>query len=220
MSNPASGAASVNDLGFIHRYVAPTSGAADAGLTLLLLHGTGGDENDLLELGRLLSPGAGLLSPRGKVREHGMPRFFRRLAEGVFDFDDLRLRTQELADFVARAATVYGFDSARVVAVGFSNGANIAASTLLLRPETLAGAALLHAQFGLEPETAPDLSGKPIFLGAGRHDPLVPPAETERLAALLRQYGATVTESWQPAGHSLTQAEAVAAREWFAAQAW
>ena len=217
MSNPG---LSANDLGFVHRYIPPTAGAADGGLTLLLLHGTGGDENDLLELGRLLAPGAGLLSPRGKVREHGMPRFFRRLAEGVFDFDDLRLRTRELADFVARAASVYGFDPARVVAVGFSNGANIATSTLLLRPETLVGAALLHAQFGLEPEAAPDLSGKLIFLGAGRLDPLVAPAETERLAAQLRQYGATVTVSWQPVGHAVTQAEVAAARAWLAEQRW
>ncbi|HEX8995489.1 MAG TPA: alpha/beta hydrolase [Ktedonobacterales bacterium] len=208
------------DLGFIHQYVVPTHGAAGDGLTLLLLHGTGGDENDLLELGRLLAPGAALLSPRGKVLERGMPRFFRRLAEGVFDLDDLRLRANELADFVAQAATTYGFDPARVVAVGFSNGANIATSALLLRPETLAGAALFHPQFTLETEARPELAAKRIFIAAGRRDPLVPPTETERLAAQLRQYGATVSESWQPGGHMLTQAEALAARDWLAAQPW
>jgi predicted esterase len=206
------------DLGFIHVYERPTDAG---GVTLLLLHGTGGDERDLLDLGRLLAPGAGLLSPRGQVRERGMPRFFRRLAEGVFDLDDLRQRTRELADFVARAASVYGFDVARVVAVGFSNGANIAASMLLLRPDMLAGAALFHAMIPLEPDTPPALRDKPIFLAAGRADPLIPPAETARLAALLRQYGATVEEYWQPGGHALTQAEALAARDWLARQtAW
>lgn len=149
-----------------------------------------------------------------------MPRFFRRLAEGVFDLDDLRLRTHELAEFVSQAATTYGFDARRVVAVGFSNGANIAASALLLLPETLAGAVLFHAQIPLEPETRPNLSGKPIFIAAGRRDPLIPATETERLIGLLRQDGATVTENWQPGGHALTQAEAIAARDWLAAQAW
>ncbi|HZC04377.1 MAG TPA: alpha/beta hydrolase [Ktedonobacterales bacterium] len=220
MSNPAPHAASVNALGFVHRYIAPTPGAVDEDVTLLLLHGTGGDENDLLDLGRLLAPGAGLLSPRGKVREHGMPRFFRRLAEGVFDLDDLRARAHELAEFVAQAAMTYGFDPTKVVAVGFSNGANIATGVMLLRPETLAGAVLFHAQVTLEPEAALDLSGKRILLSAGRADPLVPQAETERLATMLRQRGASVEQRWQPGGHGLTQQEALAAQEWLAQQRW
>src|SRR5687767_4270173 len=126
---------STPDLGFVHRYAPP---AAGSDLTILLLHGTGGDESDLLRLGREVHPTAGLLSPRGKVMERGMPRFFRRLAEGVFDLDDLRRRTHELADFVSEAAKAYGFDPAKVFALGYSNGANIAASMLLLRPTTLA----------------------------------------------------------------------------------
>lgn len=221
MSDPTGAGASRADLGFIHHYLPPQPAAqpdAQPRLTLLLLHGTGGDENDLLGLGRLLAPGAGLLSPRGKVLEGGMPRFFRRLAEGVFDLDDLRSRTDELAEFVARAAGVYGFDPARVVAAGFSNGANIAASLLLLRPATLAGAILFHAMVPLEPATPPDLGGKSVFLAAGRADPLIPPAETERLAALLRGYGAAVEERWSPGGHTLTRAEAAQARDWLRAQ--
>lgn len=219
MNESTSGSTSAANatLGFIHRYIPPTSEEAP---TLLLLHGTGGDENDLLELGRLLAPGAGLLSPRGKVLEHGMPRFFRRLAEGVFDLDDLRARTHELADFVAQAAATYDFDPTRVVAVGFSNGANIAASLLLLHPDTLAGGALLHAMVPLEPASPPDLRGKGVFLGAGQRDPLISPQETLRLASMLRGYGAAVQESWQPGGHSLTQAEVAAAREWMQGQQW
>jgi predicted esterase len=215
MSDSDMSASGASDLGFIHVFEQAT--AADAP-TLLLLHGTGGDERDLLGLGRLLAPGAGLLSPRGQVSEQGMARYFRRLAEGVFDLDDLRLRTHELADFVTQAATTYGFDPARVVAVGFSNGANIAASLLLLRPETLAGAILFHAMVPLEPAPLPDLHGKRILVSAGRADPLIPPAETERLTALLRDCDASVEQRWQPGGHTLTQAEALTAREWLQAQ--
>lgn len=207
------------DLGFIHEYVAPAAGEPNAGVTLLLLHGTGGDERDLLGVGRLLAPGAGLLSPRGKTLEHGMARFFRRLAEGVFDEEDLRLRTHELAAFVASAARRYGFDPQSVVAAGFSNGANIAASLLFLSPRTLAGALLFHAQVPLEPAAAPNLRGVPVFLGAGERDPLIPAAETRRLAALLAAYGADVEQSWQPGGHALTRAEVQAGRAWLAAHA-
>ncbi len=217
MSASESGASGASDLGFIHVFERAT---ADDAPTLLLLHGTGGDERDLLGLGRLLAPGAALLSPRGQVSEQGMARFFRRLAEGVFDLDDLRQRTHQLADFVAQAATAYGFDPARVVAVGFSNGANIAASLLLLRPATLAGAILFHAMVPLEPATPPDLRGKRILVSAGQTDPLISAAETERLAALLRDCGASVEQRWQPGGHTLTQAEALAAREWLAGQTW
>jgi predicted esterase len=204
--------ANIEETPFIHQFLPSADPAASP--TLLLLHGTGGDENDLLGLGRALDGGASLLSPRGKVLEGGMPRFFRRLAEGVFDLDDLTQRTHELADFVADAAARYGFDRQRVVAVGFSNGANIAASLLLLRPETLAAAALFRPMVPLVPATLPDLSRVPVFIGAGRQDPIVPPAETERLAALLRQANAPVTLHWEANGHGLMQGDLVAAQEW------
>ncbi|MCU0494322.1 MAG: alpha/beta hydrolase [Chloroflexaceae bacterium] len=198
-------------LTFTHQFVP----AERPGLpTLLLLHGTGGNEYDLLDLGRMLLPGAALLSPRGKVLEHGMPRFFRRLAEGMFDVEDLRFRTGELADFVPAAASAYDIDAGNVIAVGFSNGANIAASTMLLRPGTLAGAVLFHPMVPLEPEPLPNLNGTPVFIGAGTADPIVPRRNSERLAQLLRESGAAVTLYWQPGGHGLGQSEALAAQEW------
>jgi predicted esterase len=196
------------DLGFIHLFV-PGSGR----VTLVLLHGTGGDENDLLPLGRTLDPTASLLSPRGKILENGVPRFFRRLAEGVFDLDDLKHRTQELADFV-EAAHAYGFDPRGLVAVGFSNGANIGASVLLLRPRTFAAAALFRPMVPLVPEVLPDLSGVPVFIGGGRRDPLIPQDQTERLAELLRRAGADVTMHWEPAGHGLAAGDLSAAKDW------
>jgi predicted esterase len=198
---------------FIHQFI---PGSAPGAPTLLLLHGTGGDETDLLGLGRALDGTAALLSPRGKVLERGMPRFFRRLAEGVFDLEDLTRRTHELADFVADAATRYGFDPRNVIAVGFSNGANIAASLLLLRPETLAAAALFRPMVPLVPETLPDLSRVPVFIAAGRQDPIVPTAEAERLAALLRQAESPVSLHWEMAGHGLMQGDLAAAQEWMA----
>jgi predicted esterase len=198
-------------LGFVHQYV---PGRAGQETTLLLLHGTGGDEYSMQEVGEMLAPRAGRLSPRGKVLEGDMPRFFRRLSEGVFDQEDLEVRTHELADFVQAAANEYGFDPKQVIAVGYSNGANIAASLLLRRPETLCAAVLFHPQLPFEPETHPDLSGVPIFLGAGRHDHLVPVANTERLATLLRESGADVTLYWQGGGHALSDSELDAAREW------
>jgi phospholipase/carboxylesterase/glyoxalase family protein len=197
------------ELGFVHVY-RPGRGPR----TLLMLHGTGGDESDLLPLAPMLDPDAGVLSPRGKVLEHGAPRFFRRLAEGVFDLEDLRARTHELADFVGAAATTYAFDPAQVTAVGFSNGANVAASVLLLRPGTLARAILFRAMVPLEPDEAPALGGTAAFLSAGKTDPIVPPSNTERLAQMLRDYGATVELRWSPGGHSLGQDDVVAARAW------
>src|SRR6266481_4806672 len=173
---------------FIHEFVPGTSNR-----TLLLLHGTGGNERDLIALGRELDPNAALLSPRGKVLENGMPRFFRRLAEGVFDLEDLKYRTNELADFVTAAAQHYEFATDQLVAVGYSNGANIAASMLLLRPETLSAAILFRAMVPLVPETQPNLSAVRVWIGAGDHDPIVPPSDTKRLAELLRRVGADVT---------------------------
>jgi predicted esterase len=202
------------DFDFIHRFIP----AASSGLpTLLLLHGTGGNEDDLLDIGAGLMPGAALLSPRGKVLENGMARFFRRLAEGVFDLDDLRRRTAELAVFVEKAAEHYGLDRTRVAAVGYSNGANIAASLLLLNPPVLSAAILLHAMVPLVPDPLPDLQGRPVFLSAGRVDTMIPPRESERLAKLLESAGAHVTLAWQPGGHGLVPGELEGARAWFQA---
>ena len=200
-----------NDLGFVYRFVSAQEPRAP---TLLLLHGTGGDENDLLPVGRMLDERAALLSPRGKVLEHGMPRFFRRLAEGVFDHEDLVNRTHELAEFVEGAVNEYGLDPRLLFAVGFSNGANIGASLLLLYPRLLAGAVLLRAMVPFEPENLPDLSGTPVYLAAGRSDPIVPPENTERLAEMLRKARAKVTLDWQPSGHGVGQAEIESARNW------
>lgn len=197
---------------FIHNYIpAPHATSAD---TLLLLHGTGGDENDLLPLGRMLNPNANLLSPRGSVLENGMPRFFRRLSEGVLDVPDLIVQARALAEFMSGAAAEYKFDLKRVTAAGFSNGANIAGALLLLHPGILKAAVLLHPMVPLVPETLPDLAGTPVFIGAGRQDPLVAVAETEWLAALLRSAGAEVSVSRQPGGHALTREEAAAAQSW------
>lgn len=196
---------------FIHEFVA---GKSDR--TLLLLHGTGGNERDLIPLGRELDPDASLLSPRGKVLENGMPRFFRRLAEGVFDLDDLQKRTQELADFVTSAAQHYKIDSKKIVAVGYSNGANIAASMLLLRPEILSAAILFRAMVPLKPEQQPNLASKPIFISAGSLDPIVPASNSKELVELLREAGANVTIRFLQSGHELTSNDVDLARGWLA----
>jgi predicted esterase len=194
---------------FIHEFVPGTSNR-----TLLLLHGTGGNERDLIPLGRELDPNAALLSPRGKVLEHGMPRFFRRLAEGVFDLEDLKYRANELADFVTAAAQHYGFSSDQLVAVGYSNGANIAASMLLLRPEIMETAILFRAMVPLVPDTLPDLSPVHVWIGAGDQDPIIPPSEVQRLVELLRRAKADVTIRFFNAGHGLTNDDIVTARDW------
>jgi predicted esterase len=200
-------------LSFQHVYQPPTAERSDSP-TLLVLHGTGGSEMDLLPLARTLAPQAGVLSPRGKVVERGMPRFFRRLSEGVFDEEDLTFRTGELADFIAAAAVHYNFEARRVVAAGFSNGANIATSLLLLRPEALGAAVLFRAMVPLVPLEMPHHAGTPVLISNGRLDPMVSPAETERLAALLAQTGATVTVKWQPGGHELTPNDVREAKRW------
>jgi phospholipase/carboxylesterase len=183
--------------------------------TLLLLHGTGGNEEDLLPLARLLSPQSAVLSPRGSVRENGMPRFFRRLAEGVFDEADLVTRTEELKTFIDESAEQYGFDRNRVVAVGYSNGANIAGSLLFHYPDVLYGAILHHPMVPRRGVSLPDLSDLPIFIGAGRNDPICRPEETDELRQLLESAGAAVTVHWEHAGHRLTPTEAEAASRWF-----
>ena len=199
------------DLGFVHRYVA---GEDKSGPTLLLLHGTGGNEEDLVPLGETLAPGAAFLSPRGKVSEYGAPRFFRRLAEGVFDHEDLLFRTHELAEFVQVASEEYGFDASKVVAVGYSNGANVAASTILLHPGLLRAAVLFRAMVPFEPDLAPDLSGMPVFLAAGRMDRMIPPDNTQRLADILLEAGADVDLRWRDAGHPLTYEDVAEAKAW------
>jgi phospholipase/carboxylesterase len=200
-----------SDIGFVHRFLPGAPGAP----VLLLLHGTGGDESDLLPLGQALVPDAARLSPRGKVLENGMPRFFRRLAEGVFDLDDLRRRTHELGDFVEAADRAYGLGGRKPIAVGFSNGANIAASLLLLRPGTLGGALLIRPMVPLVPEALPDLRGVPVQINAGQVDPLIPPAQSEALAKLLTDAGATVKLRWIEGGHALTREDLETGREWF-----
>jgi phospholipase/carboxylesterase len=202
---------SVPALDFAHRFSPGKSFR-----TLLLLHGTGGDETDLIPLGRVLDPEAALLSPRGKVLENGMPRFFRRLAEGVFDEEDLVRRTHELADFIEQAAAHYGFAADKIAAVGLSNGANIAVSLLLLRPKTLRAAVLFRPMVPLVPEKLPDLSQVDVWIGAGNHDPIIPISETHRLIELLRKAQTRVTSSFANAGHRLTEGEVEAARHWLA----
>jgi phospholipase/carboxylesterase len=194
---------------FIHEFVPGRSER-----TLLLLHGTGGNERDLISLGRELDPIASLLSPRGKVLENGMPRFFRRLAEGVFDLEDLRKRTHELADFVISAAQSYKIEMNKIVAVGYSNGANIAASVLLLRPEIFPAAILFRAMVPLVPDTQPDLSSVRVLIGAGSIDPIVPASETKQLSGLLRGAGADVAIRFFQGGHELTPDDVDVAREW------
>jgi phospholipase/carboxylesterase len=185
-------------------------------VALLLLHGTGGDENDLLSLGSLLAPGAALLSPRGRVLENGMPRFFGRFAEGVFDVEDIKVRAAELGEFVRAARDRHSIGDRPLYAVGFSNGGNMGAALLLLDPELLQGAILFRAMVPLTSETPPNLQGKTVFLGAGRSDPLVRPYESERLAETLRGSGADVALFWTNTGHALSQEDVDAARDWIA----
>ncbi|MNJ53694.1 putative hydrolase MhqD [compost metagenome] len=182
---------------------------------LALLHGTGGTESDLLPLAESLSPGSSVLGIRGNVLENGMPRFFRRLAEGVFDEEDLALRTRELYDFLDESALKYNLDRRNYVAVGYSNGANIAASLLFHYNDALRGAVLHHPMVPLRSVVLPDLKDVPVFIGAGRNDRMCPAAETEELSSLLEGAGAKLTVHWENAGHSLTGTEVAAASEWF-----
>jgi predicted esterase len=200
-------------LDFVHRFVPGRSGR-----TVLLLHGTGGNENDLLPLGRELDSDANLLSPRGKVLENGMPRFFRRLAEGIFDEEDLIRRTRELAEFIEHASTKYNLNRQNLFVVGYSNGANIAGSLLLLRPETLAGAILLRPMVPIVPEPLPDLKGVPVLVASGQYDPIIPADEAVQLVTMLRNAGAEVNFSLENAGHGLTEGTVEIARRWLGHQ--
>jgi phospholipase/carboxylesterase len=198
-----------NETPFIYRF---EPAGAEGAPPLLLLHGTGGDESDLLELGRMLSPESALLSPRGRVLENGMPRFFRRLAEGVFDEDDVRRRAVELADFVDSTRQRFGIGAP--VAVGYSNGANIAAAMMLLRPGTLSGAALLRAMVPLSEPPPAELGGMPVLIASGQMDPIVPSSNSAKLAEMLLDAGADVTYRSLPVGHQLSRADLVLTREW------
>lgn len=196
---------------FIHVF---EPGSEPARRPLLLLHGTGGDERDLLSLGHTVAPGASLLSPRGKILEGSASRFFRRLAEGVFDEADLKRRTDELAEFVLWAQERYGLPAP--IALGFSNGANIAAALLLQRPDILAGAALLRAMVPFAEPPRADLAGKPVLILSGAFDPIVPKASAERLAWQLGENGAVVEHRVLPAGHGLGQADIGLLGDWLA----
>ena len=202
----------MSELDFTHRFVPSTQGPTQR--VLLLLHGTGGNEDDLIPLGHNLDPNAALLSPRGKILENGMPRFFRRLAEGVFDEEDVIRRAHQLADFVGEAARFYNFDPKRLIAVGYSNGANIAAAILLLRPEVLSFAILLRAMVPLVPKPLPDLTDARILISSGEYDPIVAAENVQQLARMLEKTGANVTLHTEPAGHALTRGDISVAKDW------
>jgi phospholipase/carboxylesterase len=205
-----------NDLDFVHRFISDNSKAQKSSITLLLLHGTGGTEDDLIPLGNELATDASILSVRGKVLENGMPRFFRRLEEGVFDLEDLKMRTDELADFILKSSSVYEFDLKRLVAVGYSNGANIGASLLLKRPEVLAGAILFRAMVPFVPDVLPDLSKKSVILLEGLRDPIVSKQEVESLLKIFTDAHCNVTLKWQDSGHNLAEEDIVSAKKWLA----
>jgi len=184
---------------FIHQFIGGT-----APYTVLLLHGTGGDETDLIPIGKSLAIGANLLSPRGNVSENGAPRFFRRLSHGVFDIEDVKVRAAELAAFIGDSAKKYNFDASRVFALGYSNGANIAHALMFLHPGVLAGGVLLRPMPVIEPPAAVDLKGIRVLIAAGDEDGMTTPEFTHRLAADLTQAGAKVDVKWMAAGHELT----------------
>jgi phospholipase/carboxylesterase len=198
---------------FIHRYEVSPSANAD-GRTLLLLHGTGGDESDLLPIGRTLDSTAALLSVRGRVLENGVPRFFRRLAEGVFDEEDIVRRADELAEFLEAAASHYSFPLRSMIAVGYSNGANIAAAMLLLGRAKFRGAILLRAMVPLVPPVVSRLEGTRVLIASGMRDPIVPVENAERLGALLKAAGADAEIHWSDAGHTLIPADLDFTRRW------
>jgi phospholipase/carboxylesterase len=203
-----------DDLGFIHRFL-PAEDSSH-GETLVVLHGTGGDENDLIGIGQAIAPGADIVSPRGNVLEAGAPRFFKRLAEGVFDPKEVRSRAEELARFIRGAVVTYRLDPARVFALGYSNGANIASTVMLVEPGILQGAILFRPMLVYEPSEKSDLTGSAVFISAGRMDPIVPVVSVERLAELFESTHAEVTLKWQLAGHNLLPSEVREAADWLA----
>ena len=204
-----------DDLGFIHRFL-PSEGQSPD--TLIVLHGTGGDENDLISLGQTVAPGAALLSPRGNVLENGAPRFFKRLAEGVFDPQEVRSRGEELARFIQAATNRYAIDPERIFALGYSNGANAASTVMFIRPGLIRGAILFRPMLVYEPEKSADLNGSSVFISAGRMDPIVPATSVEHLAELFRSARAKVTLKWQMVGHNLVPSEVSDAAAWLGLQ--
>ena len=204
------------DLGFIHRFV-PAEDKTSA-QTLVVLHGTGGDENDLIGIGQAIAPGVAILSPRGNVLENGAPRFFKRLAEGVFDPKEVRSRGEELAQFIRAAISRYALNPQRIFALGYSNGANIASTVMFIEPGLLQGAILFRPMLVFEPDERPDLSGAGVFISAGRMDPIVPTTSVERLVELFEGSRAEVTLKWQMAGHNLLPSEVREAADWLALQ--
>ncbi|MGG1679943.1 alpha/beta hydrolase [Neobacillus sp. NRS-1170] len=183
--------------------------------TLLLLHGTGGNELDLLPLAGRIDEEASVLSVRGNILENGMPRFFRRLAEGVFDEEDLIFRTKELNEFLDEASQKYDFDRNNILAIGYSNGANIAASLLFHYQNALKGAILHHPMVPRKGIDLPDLSGKSVFIAAGTNDPICSPLESAELQSLLEDANARVELHWENRGHQLTVEEVEAAAHWY-----
>ncbi len=205
-----------SDLGFIHRFRPPS--APGQGDTLLVLHGTGGNEDDLIGIAQTVAPGAAVISPRGKVLEGGAPRFFRRLAEGVFDPAEVRARGLELAKFIRAAVERYELDPRRVYALGYSNGANIASTVMMLDPGLIRAAVLLRPMLVFEPEEETDLTRTAVLISSGRVDPIVPVASVEKLVAELEKRGAEVTVKWQLGGHNLVPSEVKEAADWLALQ--
>jgi phospholipase/carboxylesterase len=193
-------------------------GTNPAAPVLVLFHGTGGTEHDLLPLAAGFSPDSSVLSIRGNVSENGMARYFRRLAEGVFDLEDLVFRTKELNDFLDEAAAEYGFDRHNLVAIGYSNGANIAGSLLFHYKDSLRGAILHHPMVPIRGLELPDLSGVPVFIGAGVNDPICSAEESNELEGLLSGAGASVAVHWEQFGHQLTRTEVAAAAAWYKEQ--
>jgi phospholipase/carboxylesterase len=204
------------DLGFIHRFV-PAEDKTSAEM-LVVLHGTGGDENDLIGIGQAIAPGAAILSPRGNVLENGAPRFFKRLAEGVFDPKEVRSRGEEVARFIRAAISKYALNPARIFALGYSNGANVASTVMFVEPGLLQGAILFRPMLVFEPDERPNLSGAGVFVSAGRMDPIVPVKSVERLVELFEASRAEVTLKWQLAGHNLLPSEVREAADWLALQ--
>lgn len=183
--------------------------------TLLLLHGTGGNELDLLPLAERVDDQASVLSVRGNISENGMPRFFKRLAEGVFDEEDLIYRTKELSQFLDNVAQEYGFDRDNIIAIGYSNGANIAASLLFHDQDALKGAILHHPMVPRRGINLPDLTGKAVFIAAGTNDPICSSDESIELQSLFENANANVEMHWENSGHQLTSTEVAAASEWY-----
>jgi phospholipase/carboxylesterase len=205
-----------DDIGFIHRFV-PAQDTSSAE-TLVVLHGTGGDENDLIGIGQAIAPGTNILSPRGNVLENGAPRFFKRLAEGKFDPIEVKSRGEELIRFIRAAISKYRLNPERVFALGYSNGANVASTMMFIEPELLRGAILLRPMVVFEPSERPDLSDAGILISAGRMDPIVPTTSVDRLAELFAASHAEVTLKWQLAGHNLLPSEVHEAADWLALQ--